>query len=600
MHKVVFLFVILLCSSISAQSNGQFIFSAGEKDSIPWTAVTQTSNEENFQFAIVSDRTGGMRKGIFKLAIDKLNLLQPEFVMCVGDLVDGYTENEELARQEWDELDAIIAGLNAPFFYLPGNHDFTNPVMKDIWQKRRGRSYYHFLYKNCLFLCLNTEEDQFNGISDQQAAYFRKALEQNRDVNWTFVFMHKPYWDYQDQHGYGEIAELLAGRHFTLFSGHLHNYVKKERNGNGHFVLATTGGVSNLRGAEFGEFDHIVWVTASKDHPVITNLALDGIYDENVVIEKDYPLVETLRNGNWFKADPVVAETDNIKELQTNLIFSNPTEQTLEVTGKLESQQNIQFVPRDLKLSIPAKSEHSIPLILKASNDNVRISKLDPVNLSLNGSFTDSRNRELKLPATQALLMDWKHKCSRSQSKIKVDGKLNEWSGSQWITAEHPQDFNESWDWHGTDDGLFRIGTTFDDQYLYFALNASDDRVFIEQVDSSKPRDRFTLFLESEELNIPLTAIEISPLKSGKCEIQFITGQATPGMKTACVTDENSITLECAIPIKMSNPEGKQFRMNAAFEDHDNPNNTKPSVLFWRPKWNTGKDYKDSGLFILQ
>ncbi|MCH7944837.1 MAG: serine/threonine protein phosphatase, partial [Armatimonadetes bacterium] len=58
----------------------------------PWTHLDLVNDPENFQFAIVTDRTGGHRAGVFPDAMRKLNLLQPEFVMSVGDPVEGYTE----------------------------------------------------------------------------------------------------------------------------------------------------------------------------------------------------------------------------------------------------------------------------------------------------------------------------------------------------------------------------------------------------------------------------------------------------------------------------------------------------------------------------
>ena len=40
----------------------------------PWTNLEWNDDPANFQFAIVSDRTGGHRKGIFEDAVGKLNL----------------------------------------------------------------------------------------------------------------------------------------------------------------------------------------------------------------------------------------------------------------------------------------------------------------------------------------------------------------------------------------------------------------------------------------------------------------------------------------------------------------------------------------------
>ena len=48
----------------------------------PWTSENFKNNSDNFQFAIIGDRTGGANvEGPFVLAMDQLNLLQPEFVI---------------------------------------------------------------------------------------------------------------------------------------------------------------------------------------------------------------------------------------------------------------------------------------------------------------------------------------------------------------------------------------------------------------------------------------------------------------------------------------------------------------------------------------
>ena len=52
----------------------------------PWTGLTPNAAPDGFQFAVVADRTGGHRKGVFSKAVKQVNLLQPEFVLSVGDL----------------------------------------------------------------------------------------------------------------------------------------------------------------------------------------------------------------------------------------------------------------------------------------------------------------------------------------------------------------------------------------------------------------------------------------------------------------------------------------------------------------------------------
>ena len=118
----------------------------------PWSHLALNNEDDAFQFAIVTDRTGGHRPGIFEKAVEQLNLLQPEFVLSVGDLIEGGTEDLEKLDEEWTEFEGFIHRLEMPFFYLPGNHDISNPVMAKLWQEKFGRRYYHFVYHDVLFL----------------------------------------------------------------------------------------------------------------------------------------------------------------------------------------------------------------------------------------------------------------------------------------------------------------------------------------------------------------------------------------------------------------------------------------------------------------
>ena len=54
-----------------------------------------------------------------------------------------------------------------------------------------------------------------------------------------------------------QVEEMLGERDYTVFAEHFHRYVKHVRNDRKYITLATTGGISNLRGSVYGEFDHI-------------------------------------------------------------------------------------------------------------------------------------------------------------------------------------------------------------------------------------------------------------------------------------------------------------------------------------------------------
>jgi hypothetical protein len=254
----------------------------------PWTHLQLNNAPSTFRFAIVSDNTGGPRDGVFEHAIGQLNLLQPEFVVSVGDLINGQTEDPAKIAKEWKEMRAVIGRLEMPFFFIPGNHDISNTVMEKDWQERFGRRYYHFVYKNVLFVMLNAEDlpgkKTTGKFGPEQVAAVKKILADNKDVRWTLVFLHRPLWHDKEpaKVGWTPVEEALQGRKYTVFCGHEHVYQREERHGMRYYTLATTGGKSKLRGAPQGEFDHIVWVTMKDGGPVLANLMMEGIFPEDV------------------------------------------------------------------------------------------------------------------------------------------------------------------------------------------------------------------------------------------------------------------------------------------------------------------------------
>jgi 3',5'-cyclic AMP phosphodiesterase CpdA len=264
---------------------------------VPWTHLNALNDPDDFQFVLVGDRTGGMRKGVFSNAMDRINLMRPEFVASVGDLIPAKRDHVDPALLDamWNEFDGCVQALDAPFFYVPGNHDCYNVAQSDKWAERLGPMFYDFVYKDVHFIVLNSQfilddRGHWPEKHDEQVAFVKEALERRPDNRWTIVLLHHPVWNYNDgehlpktlrgkKERWLEIEALLAGRKYTVFAGHVHKYTRTERGDSTYFTLATTGGGSKLRGKEYGEYDHFFWVTMTDDGPVIANLMLDGVLD---------------------------------------------------------------------------------------------------------------------------------------------------------------------------------------------------------------------------------------------------------------------------------------------------------------------------------
>lgn len=139
--------IVMISGCGSVKRNEQaFVYHKAEfPEAKPWTSENFNNNPNNFRFAIIGNRGGGANpKGTFERAIEQLNWLQPEFVISVGDYVEGYTSKPEVMNAQWDEFDNIVAKLQVPFFFLRGNHDINAPITRQAWTERRGPNYYHF------------------------------------------------------------------------------------------------------------------------------------------------------------------------------------------------------------------------------------------------------------------------------------------------------------------------------------------------------------------------------------------------------------------------------------------------------------------------
>ena len=281
----------------------------------PWTHDRFDASADRFTFAVFSDLQGGERDGVFDVAMTQVNLLRPELILSVGDLIDGNSEDPVNLNGQWMAFDEKTSKAIAPVFYTGGNHDLTNVIMREVWAERYGERYYHFVYKNVLFLVLDTEDNDearmqeifvaraaaieafeaggeaafeeteyfrmpersFGMIGERQLAYVRAALDENEGARWTFLLMHKPAWKSAADTGFDRIEAALGERPYTVLNGHLHSYAHATRNGRDYITLGTTGG--SQPGTDPMSFDHLMIVTMTDDGPSIANLRLEGILD---------------------------------------------------------------------------------------------------------------------------------------------------------------------------------------------------------------------------------------------------------------------------------------------------------------------------------
>ncbi len=589
------LLLSLLIVKISLTQQKQLGFALQHK---PVTHLRFNDDSSKLQFAIISDLWGGNRPGIFEDALVKLELLQPQFVISVGDLIDGKTHDTILIDKQWKEFSAKVQSLSMPFFYVPGNHDIEYPIMEKEWIKRFGTPYYYFVYKNVLFLSVNTQDGGVSGVKDAQIQYFKKAIAENANVRWTFIFMHRPVWQGKGdkQEGYEKIEAFLKGRNYTLFSGHHHTYLNVIKNGQKHFVLGTTGGGIELRGEKFGEYDHVTMVSLPPNgEPHIVNLKLDGIIKEDVVNEKTFPVTQSLINQDWISVSPIVLPTQFPASISSEINFRNPTQYPLMVNGSLPQLPGYTITPTDVNLIIPPKTNQKQTVTIATTDkSNIDLASLSFLDVQLNGTYQVDKI-VYQLPAKQRIRFEWETVLpGLPNAKTIAADQFNNYDSAGFITLYNPELLNK-WYWYGTNDCLVKFRILHDANSLYLAAFIKDDQLVTGD-------NQDVLYVNVDDKNGNAGRINIQPdLKNPVVKIEGKSGLAIKDVQvTSLVNADGQQKYIIQLPLAKIIKPGNIIRINIGYRDQDNYPEKENSTLYWKPVWGSLDDYKNSGTFLIK
>jgi hypothetical protein len=599
-----------------------------EAESTPWTSLELDDSNDDFDFVVVTDRTGEHRPGVFNGAMPKVNLLKPAFVMSVGDLIEGYSEDRAALDSEWDEFEGFIAQLEMPFFYLPGNHDLSNETMAHVWRERFGASYYHFVYKNVLFLALNSE--LFSMVSKpgttlpgpdlqaEQMAYVERVLADHPDVRWTLVFIHQPLWDASTIHpDWLRIEGWLGDRPHTAFAGHFHEYTLHRRNGRNYVTLATTGGGSGMRGLLHGEFDHVAMVSMRKDGPVVANLLLDGIQGIDVrdaetrsVMQKLERAVRTNAmqfDGSEFESGVVTFDVHNDGDAPLTLKGTIHASRDLAAD---EPEVALEVAPNSVaQISVPISATEPAPFeALAAATAAWRISTLGPggtpVEIDLESSIAPGRSFH----------------CHPPQRPIELDGSLTEWDALA-IVADPPAVIERAEHVEGRDDGSFRFDLRCDDENLYVGIGVRDDSIVASPDRIGREQDAVSISFDARDDPARSSGGQgffgaISDGTFGKLVMVTAGPEPNPaedpvlgvflppqpeGIRTASRVRESGYDLEVAVPLAvLDEKHGDRFdrvRLDVSVYDFDE-GDPGHATLWWRPSRFSSQAIPGSGTFI--
>jgi hypothetical protein len=465
----------------------------------PWTSLAPNDAEDDFRFVVVTDRTCCHRPGVFEGAMPKINQLEPAFVVSVGDLIEGYTENQGRLDAEWDEMEGFIAKLETPFFYTAGNHDMSNAVMAETWRSRFGPTFYHFEYKGVLFLVLNSELFGMVGQPDvplpgpwtqaEQMAYIEQVLTDKYDARWTIVLLHQPLWDTAEiDEDWLKVEELLGSRNYTVFAGHHHRYNLARRHDRNYITLATTGGGSPLRGTIFGEFDHVAWVTMTERGPRIANLTLDGILDENVANDATRTVIDAL--AGLFTVEPLPSEGEVFSEGTVRVTMTNPA--ASEVRVRPLEPRTEGYTVAGLEPVVLAPGETRALELSLAAEDPTPFRSIGAGVLEWTVT-AEADGRLLQYTASTPVMPVTTHRIPTATGVV-VDGNLDEWGELPFVVDRQGDIAAPQTD---PADISFRFGVRADEAGVYVAVDVTDDALELGPERLAREQDAIAIAIDA-------------------------------------------------------------------------------------------------------
>jgi predicted phosphodiesterase len=250
-----------------------------------------------FRFAVIGDRTGGHVPGIFSEIIDEVKLLEPDFVMCVGDLIEGYSDDTLHIHAEWDTIMDIVNKLSCPFYFVAGNHEIQNEIDREIYENRTGfKRYYSFNYKDSHFIILDNTMTYWaipEEMDEEQIEWLKKDLEKNRNKNNIFVFYHIPTYLYALEDNTPDPLVEIFEQHGVdvVFTGHHHEYSYLNHNDIEYINVGSSGGSTSTNDFARGHFYHYLMVTVGEEENNIAVIKKGNVFLRNVVTAADLLLI---------------------------------------------------------------------------------------------------------------------------------------------------------------------------------------------------------------------------------------------------------------------------------------------------------------------
>jgi predicted phosphohydrolase len=204
---------------------------------------------DSFHFAILGDRTGEARTGVYEQVCQEVAAERPAFVVSVGDTIQGM--NDARAPAEWQEAQRILQLFRRfPLYLAPGNHDIWSPASERLFQQYAAHPpHYSFDYRQAHFTILDNSRSE--ELPAQELLFLEADLKAHPGQPVKVIVMHRPSWIVDVALGNPNFALHQAARRYGVryvVAGHVHQMLRLELEGVTYVSMPSSGGQLRLSG----------------------------------------------------------------------------------------------------------------------------------------------------------------------------------------------------------------------------------------------------------------------------------------------------------------------------------------------------------------
>ena len=323
---------------------------ADDGRAIDGQTVTDPARPRVQRIAILPDRTTGRDWGLpyLEAAVEDLNLVRPDAVFTVGDMVQGYTRDGARWEREVDDYLARVGRLVPAFYPTPGNHDVisgsrspADRTFADRYRERFGPLHYAVELDLATAIVLFSDEGLGDGriiLSDAQLAWLAGALDAAAArAKPIFLLMHRPLWRSASVAWGARVQPVLekAGVD-AVIAGHFHALQRDpDVNGVQYHIVGTCGGMIDQPPLA-GQLQHLTFVDCTARGELrVWHQPVGLVLPGDFVVRADQDRVWKLREPAAVRATGRLPDPGTLTEPRTvavELVVRNPTDVPIRIT----------------------------------------------------------------------------------------------------------------------------------------------------------------------------------------------------------------------------------------------------------------------------